>query len=646
MRKLFFLLIFIGMIVPLVFSQKKQDVVVTIGNEKVLANDFRKVYERNNGNIVDPAEKKTPEQYLDLYVNFKLKVLEAQTMGLDTSQAFKEEFAGYRAELAAPYLTDVSYTEKLVEETYRRMTLEVNASHILVTFPQNPAPADTLEAYSRLMEIKAEIDGGLDFNKAASKYSQDPSASQNRGSLGWFTVFQMVTPFEDAAFISPVGKVSGPVRTRFGYHLIKVNDFRDAKGEIKIAHIMKMFPPDITEETKKSLRDSINVIYKLLQSGGDFAQLAGVYSDDKRSAASGGEMPYFARSRMIPEFSDPAFALVKDGDFTQPVETDFGFHIIKRIDLKPVPGFSEVRRELEERIRRDPERSTQSRELFMKKLRNDYHYKKNQEVVDKKMDIVTGWLKDGNLVVPEDINDSEVLFTLDGKNFYAKDWFEYLSEQPVSAGEEQQKILENQYAAWEEFAIIQYEDSKLENKYPEFRSLVQEYHDGLLLFSVSEKKIWQRASSDTLGLLAFYETNKQKYMWGERFRGVIVACSNPDIKDDVEDKLDQGIPVAELYDMFDVDENLIQIEEGTWSKGENRIVDFYVWNGEKPGDWKVDSGFVKGEFIGTEPKLLEESRGFHISDYQQFLEEKWLRELKQKYTVKVNRKVLKTIKNV
>ncbi len=646
MRKLFFLLIFIGMNVPLVFSQKKQDVVVTIGNEKVLANDFRKVYERNNGNIVDPAEKKTPEQYLDLYVNFKLKVLEAQAMGLDTSQAFKEEFAGYRAELAAPYLTDVSYTEKLVEETYRRMTLEVNASHILVTFPQNPAPADTLAAYSRLTEIKAEIDGGLDFNEAASKYSQDPSASQNRGALGWFTVFQMVTPFEDAAFNTPVDKVSAPVRTRFGYHLIKVNDLREAKGEIKVAHIMKMFPPDITEEAKKSLRDSVNMIYKLLQNGGDFAHLAGVYSDDQRSAASGGEMPYFGRSRMIPEFSDPAFALSKDGDFTQPVETDFGFHIIKRIDLKPVPVFSEAKRELEDRIRRDPDRSTQSRELFIKKLKSDYLYRKNQEVVAKKIDVVTGWFKDGNLVVPEEINDSDVLFALDGRDFTAKDWFEYLSGLLVSATDAPHKIIENQYAAWEEFAIVQYEDGKLEEKYPEFKSLVQEYHDGLLLFAVSEKNIWQRASSDTLGLISFYETNKQKYMWGERYRGVIVACSNPDIKDDVEDKLDQGIPVAELYDMFDVDENLIQIEEGTWSRGDNKIVDFYVWNGVKPTDWDTESGFVKGDFIGTEPKLLEESRGFHISDYQQFLEEKWLRELKQKYTVKVNRRVLKAMDNV
>ncbi len=646
MRKLFFLLIFIGMNVTLVFSQKKQDVVVTIGNEKVFAKDFRKVYERNNGNIVDPAEKKSPEQYLDLYVNFKLKVLEAQAMGLDTTQAFREEFAGYRAELAAPYLTDVSYTDKLLQETYRRMTLEVNASHILVTFPQNPSPADTLAAYSRIMEVKAEIDGGLDFNEAASKYSQDPSAVQNRGALGWFTVFQMVTPFEDAAFNTAAGRVTAPVRTRFGYHLIKVNDLREAKGEIKIAHIMKMFPPGMTDKTKQALRDSINDIYRLLQNGGDFAHLAGVYSDDQRSAANGGEMPYFARSRMIPEFSDPAFALAKDGDITQPVETDFGFHIIKRLDLKPVPSFSDAKRGLEESIRRDPERSTQSRDLFIEKLRIDYRYIKNQQVVDKKMDVVVGWFKEGNLVVPDDIRDSDVLFTLDGKDFIANDWYEYLSEQSVSSADNPQKIIENQYTAWEEFAIVQYEDGKLENKYPEFRSLVQEYHDGLLLFAVSEKNIWQRASADTLGLMSFYETNKQKYMWGERYRGVIVTCADPDIKDDVEDKLDQGIPPAELYDMFDAGENQIRIEEGAWSKGENKIVDFYVWSGVKPGEWKTESGFVKGELIGPEPKLLDESRGFHISDYQQFLEEEWLRELKQKYTVKVNRRVLKTIDNV
>jgi peptidyl-prolyl cis-trans isomerase SurA len=646
MRKFVLLVLLTGFFTTPLFSQKKQDVVVTIGKEKILTNDFRKIYERNNGNILDPAEKKNPEEYLDLYVNFKLKVLEAMAIGLDTSQVFIEELAGYRAELAAPYLTDISYNEKLVEETYRRMANEVNASHILITFSQDPSPQDTLEAYRKILEVKAEVEKGLDFNQAATKYSQDPSAAQNNGNLGWFTVFQMVTPFEDAAYRTPVGKISEPVRTRFGYHLLKVHDLREAKGEIKVAHIMKMFPPDITPEVKQGLKKTIDSLYTLVQNGADFAELARNNSDDQRSAVNGGEMPFFGRSRMIPEFSEPAFALKKDGDVTQPVETDFGFHIIKRIELKSVPEFDAVKRELEERIKRDPERTTQSREIFISKLKKEYGFNSNQKLIDEKITKASGWFTQGNLSVPENVSDTDVLFTLAGKNFIAQDWFAYLTKMPISAPENPRIVLEAQYVAWEEDAIIEFEDSRLEEKHPEFRSLMQEYHDGLLLFAVSEQKIWQQASADTVGLKNFYETNKQKYMWGERFKGMIVTCINAAIKDEVEDKLDQGIPLEEIYDMGHINEDFITVETGAWAKGDNGIIDFYIWNGSLPAGLNSETGFVKGEIAGPEPKLLEEARGFHISDYQQYLEENWLKELKKKYPVKVNRKVLKSIANV
>ena len=646
MRKLVLLVLLTGFFTTPLFSQKKKDVVVTIGKEKILASDFRKIYERNNGNVLDPAEKKTPEEYLDLFINFKLKVIEAQALGLDTSHAFIEELAGYRTELAAPYLTDISYNEKLVEETYQRMTNEVNASHILITFPQNPTPQDTLEAYRKVLEIKDELENGLDFNEAATKYSQDPSAAQNSGNLGWFTVFQMVTPFEDAAYRTPVGKISEPVKTRFGYHLLKVHDVREAKGEIKVAHIMKMFPPDITPDAKQALRKNIDSLYALIRNGADFAELARNNSDDQRSAVNGGEMPFFGRSSMIPEFSEPAFALKKDGEVTEPIETDFGYHIIKRIELKPVPEFAAVKRDLEERIKRDPERTTQSREIFINKLKKEYGFTSNQKLIDEKITKASGWFNKENLSVPENVNDSDVLFTLGGKAFKAHDWFSYLSKMPIIAAENTRNVLEEQFAAWEETVIIEFEDSKLEEKHPEFRSLMQEYHDGLLLFAVSELKIWQQASADTVGLKNFYETNKHKYMWGERFKGMIVTCENAAIKDEVEDKLDIGIPLDEIYDMGQINEDYITVETGIWAKGENAIIDFYIWNGPIPAGWDTETGFVKGEVTGTEPKLLEEARGFHISDYQQYLEENWLKELKIKYPVKINRKVLKTIANV
>lgn len=643
MKQLIVIILLTGFMSLPSLSQKKPDVLARVGDMTVLSEEFIKIYNRNNDNIIDPAEKKTPEEYLELYINFKLKVLEAQKLGLDTLQSFREELAGYRAELAAPYLTDISFNENLVEETYNRMKKEINASHILISFAPDAGINDTIDAWNRILEISKELKAGLDFNEAAKKYSEDPSAVQNHGNLGWFTVFQMVTPFEDAAYNTPAGQISGPVKTRFGYHLIKVNGQREANGEIKVAHIMKMFPQHISEERKASLKHEIDSIYTLLKGGANFAELAKKHSDDQRSAAMGGEMPYFGRSRMIPEFSDPAFALKENGDFTQPVETAFGYHIIMRLDLKPIPAFDEVKGELEERIKRDPERSTQSRDIFISKLKSQYSFTRNQEAIDKLMSGFGEWFVDGKLTVPADADRQTVLFSLDGKNYTVNDWIEYLKDLQIAAESNQARVLQSQFDIWEHSTIIEYEDQKLESKYPEFKSLLQEYHDGLLLFAVSEQKIWNRASSDTTGLQAFYLTNRDKYMWGDRYKGVIVKCSNPEIRNKIEDRLGEGIPISEIFDMTGINANLVSIEEGSWSKGENPIIDFYVWNGPKPADWNSENSFVQGEIAGPEPKTLEEARGFHISDYQQFLEDEWIRELRAKYRIQINKKALKKI---
>ncbi|HOI49958.1 MAG TPA: peptidylprolyl isomerase, partial [Prolixibacteraceae bacterium] len=285
-------------------AQQKDKVLVTIGGQPVGLEEFIRIYRKNNENLQNPEDKKSPQAYLDLFVNFKLKVREAEQLGLDTTQAFRNELAGYRRELAAPYLTDIQLNEQLVQETYRRMTREVNASHILVALPENPSPADTLAAYQRAAEIRRQVLSGVDFNQAAEKWSQDPSAKNNRGNLGWFTVFQMVYPFEEAAYTTPVGEVSLPVRSAFGYHLVKVNGVREARGEIKVAHLMKAFPQNATPAQKAAAHRSADSIYALLQNGANFAELARTLSDDQRSAASGGEMPWFSAAVMIPQFAE------------------------------------------------------------------------------------------------------------------------------------------------------------------------------------------------------------------------------------------------------------------------------------------------------------------------------------------------------
>ncbi|HRX11907.1 MAG TPA: peptidylprolyl isomerase, partial [Draconibacterium sp.] len=350
MNRIIFSILILSVFAFTAFSQS-DETLITIGKTKVSKGEFERIYQKNNNNLYNEAEKKTPEEYLDLFINFKLKVIEAEDLKMDTSSVFIHELAGYREELAAPYLTDVKYDEQMVRDLYERTTKEVNASHLLLTVPQNASPEQDAAVLNRIEKIRKEIIDGKDFNEAAVEYSEDPSAKVNKGSLGYFSAFQMVVPFENAAFTTPVGEVSQPIRTSFGYHLLKVHDIRENQGEILVAHIMKMFPKDITPEIKIVLKIQIDSIYNELKNGADFAELAQKTSDDKRSAVQGGEMAWFSSGRMIPEFANAAFALKNVGDISKPIETPYGFHIIKKLNTRPVASFEASKASLETRIK-------------------------------------------------------------------------------------------------------------------------------------------------------------------------------------------------------------------------------------------------------------------------------------------------------
>lgn len=628
----------LGMALPAT-AAKKEKVLLQIGGNRITLEEFMRIYDRNNSNIQDPENRKSVAEYLELYTNFKLKVLEAANLGMDTTRAFRDELAGYRSELAAPYLTDIQFNDSLVAETYRRMKREVNASHLMVSLSPEASPGDTLAAYNRISAIRSEILGGLDFKEAARKYSEDPSAAENQGLLGWFTVFQMVYPFERAAYSLGKEEVSLPVRTRFGYHLIRLNDVRDSQGEIQVAHIMKIYPEESTPEQKEQSRLALDSIRARVLAGEDFATLAAELSDDRQSAQNGGIMPWFTRGRMIREFSDPAFALEKDGDVSKPVDSGFGYHLIKRIALKPVPPFEEVETMIREQIKRDSERSSHSKQAFLNKLKEEYGFTEDGELIRSILEQSGPWLaakEDVKRTVPD---SSSVLFTFGGKSFTSGEWFQYLEKIVHTGSLNDPERLGNLFSSWQNELLMVYEDSRLGEKHPGFRSLLQEYHDGMLLFAISEDKIWKKASEDSLGLARFYETNKNKYLWPERFRGIVFGCPDAALKEEVEKYREAGIPPAEIRDL--VKTEALRIEEGTWAKGENPVIDYHAWDGSKPADWNESTGFVEGALIGPEPKLLSEARGYHIADYQEYLEKEWIRELRAKYPVKINKKLLK-----
>ncbi len=615
------------------WSQEDDQTLITIGNTKVSVGEFKRIYQKNNSNLYNETDKKTPAEYLDLFINFKLKVIEAETLKMDTSAAFIKELAGYREELAAPYLTDVNYEEKLVEKIYDRMTKEIDASHILFMLEKDASPAAEKQVFDKAINVRNEILAGKDFNEAAFEYSEDPSAKTNRGNLGYFTAFQMVAPFEDAAYSTPVGDVSQPVRTSFGYHLITVNDIRPNQGEIQVAHIMKMFPQGgASEVAKAKLKAEIDSIYAQVKAGADFAELAKKYSDDKKSGSIGGELPWFSSGRMIPEFSGPAFNLRNIGDITPPIETPFGYHIIKKLGQKLTPPLDEVRQDIETRIKRDPQRSTTSKKAFIDKLKNEYNYTEKSENVAQ--------LKGLKINTPTK-NPERVLFSLNNMDYTFDELNCFLTENKI-----QNSTYGEYYDVWVDEEITKFENSQLEEKYPEFKNLLQEYHDGILLFNISEEKVWNYASLDTAGLERFYKKNKRKYSWEERFKGYIVIANSKEIKERAEEYFASEMNGDEISDLMNSEGKKVTITEGAWEKGANPIVDYFVWNGPEPQYFVAEHTFIRGDIIKPQPKTLEEARGLYISDYQNYLESKWVKSLRKKYKITIDKKFLNSISGV
>ena len=636
------------------FAKKKANnpVLLSINGNEITKNEFLRIYQKNNSNLMEDVEKKSVDDYLKLFIDFKLKVTEAEKQGMDTVKAFLDELAGYRKEFAKPYLTDITYQEKMVEEAYNRSITEVNASHILIMCKSDASPADTLKAWNKAMEARKKYLDGEAWDQLVVEYSEEPRVEQSKGNLGYFTGFQMVYPFEDAAFKANINEITMPVRTRFGYHLILVHDKRPELGKIKVAHIMKMFKPNMTEAQKASLKDSIDLIYQKVLAGEDFAQLAAKYSDDGRSANQGGEMDWFDRHTFrITDFTTPAYALEKNGAISEPIRTDYGWHIIKRIDFKPSPKFEEVRSKLEEQVKKDPQRSKHSQEAFIAKLKKEYNFQEFPEAKKEFYPLAVNFVKTSKWEeLPDSVKLDKMLFSFGEQSVAQADFMDYLLNEKRAAASS--SYIDKAYDAFVSKEILDCEDKNLEKKYPEFQYLVNEYHDGILLFNISNQMIWDKAVKDSVGLERFYEAardtlqKKDDFIWGDRFKGKIYRCSNAATRSQLDSLLNKNIGEDEILSLTNTENSKrkLRIESGAWEEGANPVIDYYIYQGKMPKRENVELIKVTGEKIGPAPKTLEDARGLYISEYQNYLEEKWLDELHSKYKVKVNKKVLKKIR--
>jgi peptidyl-prolyl cis-trans isomerase SurA len=614
-------------------------VLMTIDNREIQTGEFVRMYNKS----LEPAKKQDVDEYLRQFIIFKLKVADAINEGADTTRAFKEELNGYRNQLAQNYLTDTLTKETLLRKAYQRSLTEINAWHILISLPQEASPDDTLKAWQKAMGIRERIIKGESFESVARGCSDDQSVKINGGNLGYFTAFQMIMPFEDAAYRLKPGVISEPVRTPYGYHIIRVTDKRPSKGKIKVAHIMKAAPPDADENKVRQAEIEINNIYKQLQEGASFRDLAKKYSDHKESSAKGGEINWFGAGEIIPAFAEAAFSIADTGNYSKPVRTIYGWHIIKLLDKKSPGTFAETRSYLESRMNQSY-LNTISKKVLVGKLKNEYKFHVNKEAYNWFTEhtdtlIIQGLKKYDRTNMP-----AIDLYTFEKQHLTTNEFVDYLEKHgSMIITKDPALFINNSIEARAYDQIINFENSILEQKYPEFRYLMNEFHDGMLLFEISGRKVWNKTSQDSIGLRHYYEDHKNSYLSPPGIEAKIYT-----LKSYGEEKL-----LRTAYEKFlrkpDADrllinyftrngDSLLTIKEATWFKADNPEIDKLQWiKGLQSFQMKgFPSLILIKRIIDPEPLKYEAVQGEMMAGFQLYLENEWIRQLKEKYSVKID----------
>ncbi len=629
-------------------------IVMSIAGEDITAEEFLRVYNKNN----NVQSKQSLEEYLDLFINYKLKVKEAENLGYDTIAKLQKELEGYRDQLAEPYLMDEEVNQELMREAYERMRYDIRASHILIKVSETAPPEDTLKAYNKILEIRRKAINGEPFSDLAAEYSEDPSARErkiqgrtipgNQGDLGYFSVFDMVYPFENTAYNLEEGEISQPVRTKYGYHLIKVADKHKALGRVKAAHIMKMYKNAETKEDSVTAKKKIQEVYRKLKDGADFAELAKKHSDDRSTSRKGGELPWFGSNRMIPAFVKAAYKLKKSGDFTKPFRTSYGWHVMMLKDKEGIGSFEEEKQEIKKQLSKSG-RENKSKEAFVRKVRKEYNAQTFMPAVEELETVVTEaiYKKKWSADTAKDMR--KPVFKIGDKVYTQYDFARYLEEnQKWKNADDLGMYLKLNFKKFVNDKSIEYENQQLEEKYPEFRALMKEYRDGILLFELTNDKVWEKAVKDTTGLESYYQKHKDEYMWDKRARATIAIIMKPEVSDEVKQMLKEGRKMAAIDSLMNNDSvTRVSLKEGYYEKDANPYIRQAEWekglSGKLTHNKKRFYVMIR-EFIAPEPKKLNEARGLVTADYQEYLEKKWIEKLRRKYEFKVHRDVFNSLK--
>ena len=603
----------------------KDPVLMKINGKEIKLSEFEYLYNKNNQQQV---QQESLDQYVDRFVTYKLKVADAEAAKIDTLESFQKEFDGYKADLVKPFLEDVSVREKLINEAYERMKYNV-------------------AILARMDSIRNCVINGEDFYELAKKFSIDPSVKNNQGHYGFISSGLFPYVWEYQAFNTPIGEMCKPFRTDFGNHLIRVNDRRKDLGTVEVEHILRLFPRGANDSAKAVIKQQIDSIYTALLNGADFEEMAKTHSQDPGSAKNGGKLPYFGVNRMVKPFEKVSFEL-NDGEMSAPFETNYGYHIVKKLAHKDTPTLEEARKGIEAQMSRD-ERANAPRDAKLKEAMEFYKYKENSKFADFIQTEITKHGQYDSAFVASVLKNSNfpICEYANGVTIPASAIAKVINPKAKMNNEAAKAYILSQVEPIAKKEIMKYYVDNLINDNVEYRNLINEYRDGMLLFEISNKKVWEGASKDTTGLRKFFEANRKNYTWEHpHFKGIILSAKSDSILQAVKADIPTiGVDslTTTLHNKYKRD---IKMERMNFAQGENDLADRIVFN--VSNDEKIDSNYpvamvLEGGIINA-PEDYTDVKGQVTSDYQDLLEKNWVDELHKKYRVEINKKVLKKVK--
>jgi len=630
-----------------VLGQDKKEVLLTIDGSPVYVSEFKRVYKKNLDLVRDESQKSV-DGYLDLFIDYKLKAAEAYAQNLNETNSYKKEFRKYQEQLSRNYIFENKVTEDLAREAYERGKEEINADHILIMVGYDAVPQDTLKAYNKIKEIREKAVNGEDFEKLAKQYSEEPGAKETAGKLGYFSVFSMVYPFETGAYNTKEGKVSNIIRTQYGYHIIKVLDRKEREPKISVSHIMisdnagaRTFDPE----------ERINEVYAMLQQGKTFEDLAKQYSDDKNSAVKGGQLSPFAKGDLKSKiFEKEAYNLKNPGNVSKPIKSEFGWHIIRLDSVHGKPTFEEEKEYLEKRVKEGSRSKIVShavnnkiKEKYGFSLKNDYSTFFNEFVTD---DVMNRRWKYDTLNSSQD----KVLFTIGDKDVKYSDFAEYISERQrrMQLSKTKFKVINDMYDEFETQALKDYFGYKLEDENEQYAAVISEYRDGLLIFDLMEKNVWNKAKKDSVGLQKFYDAHKKEYRWDKRFDAEIISATNEKTAKEAIKLFKKGKTGEEIKAQLNQDDTVnVILTMGTFEKSERELPEGFKGKKGVSDIYHQNDSYIVVHVKSVVPagiKPLDQTKGSVLSDYQNYLEKEWIESLHKKYNVTINKKALNKVK--